>query len=116
MVNLIILFRKVTLACALSGAISFCSAASFTNFSAARRLSSPRGPTGNLANNNYGGGRALGLAAPGLPNGGISNGAPLQPQRRFECFQTPSTRGWRMANRSLYCFVSSSSPHNNVIF
>jgi hypothetical protein len=72
------------------------------------------GPTGNLSNNNYGGGGALALAAPGLTNGEFQtvlrfdfSGMKAQFDARFGLDQ------WSIGSISL---LLVSSPHNNAIY
>lgn len=72
------------------------------------------GPTGNLSNNNYGGGGALGLAAPGLTNG------EFQAVIKFDLSGVTSSLNaqfgmgqWSVQSVSLQL---TSSPHNNVIY
>jgi hypothetical protein len=72
------------------------------------------GPTGNLSNNNYGGGGALAIAAPGLPNGEFQTVIKfdLAPARAsFDA--TYGAGAWSVESVSLQL---SSSPHNNAIY
>lgn len=72
------------------------------------------GPTGNLSNNNYGGGGALAIAAPGLPNGEFQTVMKfdLGPARAsFDA--TYGAGAWSVESVSLQL---SSSPHNNAIY
>lgn len=72
------------------------------------------GPTGNLTSNNYGGGGALVLAAPGLPNG------EFQTVIKFDLSSTLSSLNaqygvgqWTLQSVVLQL---TSSPHGNVIY
>src|SRR6478672_2565422 len=72
------------------------------------------GPTGNLADNNYGGGGALAVAAGALPNG------EFQSVIRFDLSSVRSSLDaqfgagqWSIQSVSLQL---SSSPHSNVIY
>jgi hypothetical protein len=72
------------------------------------------GPTGNLSDNNYGGGGALAIAAAGLPNG------EFQSVMRFDLSGTRSSLDvefgagqWSIQSITLQL---SSSPHNNAIY
>jgi len=72
------------------------------------------GPTGNLSNNNYGGGGALAVAASGLSNGEFQSvikfdlsGARTSLDSQF------GAGGWSIQSVSLQL---SSSPHSNAIY
>lgn len=72
------------------------------------------GPSGNLSNNNYGGGGALGLAAPGLPNGEFQSVLKFDLAAARTSFDTTFGAGnWSIDSVSL---TLASSPHNNNIY
>jgi hypothetical protein len=72
------------------------------------------GPTGNLSDNNYGGGGALGLAAPGLTNGEFQTVIKFDLSAVKTSFDAQFGPGqWSVQSVSLQL---TSSPHNNVIF
>ncbi len=72
------------------------------------------GPSGNLANNNYGGGGALAVAAPGLPNGEFQSVIKFDLGGARTSFDAQYGAGaWSLQSVSLQL---SSSPHNNAIY
>jgi len=72
------------------------------------------GPSGNLANNNYGGGGALAVAAPGLPNGEFQSVIKFDLSGARNTFDIRyGAGGWFVQSVSLQL---SSSPHNNAIY
>jgi len=72
------------------------------------------GPTGNLANNNYGGGGALAVAARGLPNGEFQTVLKFDLSGARDAFNAQFGVGeWSIQSVSLQL---TSSPHNNSIY
>lgn len=72
------------------------------------------GPAGNLADNNYGGGGALGVAASGLPNGEFQSVIKFDLSGALSSFDAQYGVGeWSIESVSLQLF---SSPHNNAIY
>jgi hypothetical protein len=72
------------------------------------------GPTGNLSNNNYGGGGALALAASGLTNGEFQSVIKFDLSAVRASFDTQYGAGqWSIQSAILQL---TSSPHNNVIY
>jgi hypothetical protein len=72
------------------------------------------GPTGNLSNNNYGGGGALAVAAGSLPNGEFQSVIKFDLSGARNAFDTQYGAGqWSLQSISLQL---SSSPHNSVIY
>ncbi len=72
------------------------------------------GPTGNLSNNNYGGGGALAVAAGALPNGEFQSAMRFSLAGARAAFDSQFGAGqWSVASVSLEL---SSSPHNNAIY
>jgi hypothetical protein len=72
------------------------------------------GPTGNLINNNYGGGGALAVAAAGLPNGEFQSVLKFGLSGARSSFDAQFGAGqWSIQSVSLQL---SSSPHNNAIY
>jgi len=72
------------------------------------------GPTGNLGNNNYGGGGALAVAASGLPNGEFQSVIKFDLTGARDAFDAQYGVGqWSVESVSLQL---SSSPHNNAIY
>ena len=72
------------------------------------------GPNGNLANGNYGGGGALALAAPGLPNGEFQSVLKFSLEPARTAFDAQFGAGqWSIDSVSLQI---SSSLHNNAIY
>jgi hypothetical protein len=72
------------------------------------------GPTGNLGDNNYGGGGALALAAPGLANGEFQSVIKFDLSGVKSSFDAEFGPGqWSIESVSLQL---TSSPHSNVIF
>jgi hypothetical protein len=72
------------------------------------------GPSGNLADNNYGGGGALALAAAGLPNGEFQSVLRFDLSGARSAFDSRyGAGGWFVQSVSLQL---SSSPHSNAIY
>ncbi len=72
------------------------------------------GPSGNLANNNYGGGNALALAAGGLTNGEFQTVMKFDLSGALSAFNAQYGLGnWSIQSVSLQL---TSSPHNNPIY
>jgi hypothetical protein len=72
------------------------------------------GPTGNLKNNNYGGGGALALAAGALPNGEFQSVLKFDLSGARNTLDSQYGSGnWSIQSISLQL---SSSPHNNSIY
>lgn len=72
------------------------------------------GPTGNLANNNYGGGGALGLAAGGLSLGEFQTVLQFNLAAAHNAFDAQFGAGsWTVQSVSLQL---TASPHNNAIY
>jgi hypothetical protein len=72
------------------------------------------GPTGNLGDNNYGGGGALAVAASGLPNGEFQTVLKFDLSGAREAFNAQFGAGeWSIQSVSLQL---TSSPHNNAIY
>jgi hypothetical protein len=72
------------------------------------------GPTGNLSNNNYGGGGALAIAASGLPNGEFQSVIQFDLSSARSSFDAQFGAGqWSIESVSLQL---SASPHNNAIY
>jgi len=72
------------------------------------------GPTGNLSDNNYGGGGALALAAPGLPNGEFQSVIKFGFSGVRNSFDAQfGAGGWSVQSVSLQL---SSSPHSNPVY
>jgi hypothetical protein len=72
------------------------------------------GPAGNLSDNNYGGGGALGLAAAGLPNGEFQTVMKFDLSSMKSFFDAQFGPGqWSVQSVSLQL---ASSPHNNIIY
>ena len=72
------------------------------------------GPTGNLTNNNYGGGGALAIAAPGLTNGEFQTVMKFDFSILKTTLDTDFGLGlWSVQSVSLQL---TSSPHNNAIY
>ncbi|HEV8541965.1 MAG TPA: PEP-CTERM sorting domain-containing protein [Verrucomicrobiae bacterium] len=72
------------------------------------------GPSDNLADNNYGGGGALAIAAPGLPNGEFQSVLKFDLSGARSAFDSRyGAGGWFVQSVSLQL---SSSPHSNAIY
>jgi len=72
------------------------------------------GPTGNLGENNYGGGGALAVAANGLPNGEFQTVLKFDLSGARDAFNAQFGAGeWSIQSVSLQL---TSSPHNNAIY
>ena len=72
------------------------------------------GSAGNLADNNYGGGGALAVAAPGLPNGAFQSVIAFDLAGARSSFDALFGSGnWSVQSISLQL---SASPHNNAIY
>ncbi len=72
------------------------------------------GPSGQLANNNYGGGGALAVAAPGLPNGEFQTVLKFDLSSARAAFDMEfGASGWSLQSVTLQL---SSSPHSNAIY
>ncbi len=72
------------------------------------------GPTGNLANNNYGGGGALALAAGDLPQGAFQSVLQFNLSGAVTAFNAEFGAGqWTVQSVTLQL---TSSPHNNAIY
>jgi len=72
------------------------------------------GPSGNLSNNNYGGGGALAVAASGLPNGEFQSVIKFGLAAARSSFDVEFGAGeWSIQSVSLQL---SSSPHSNAIY
>jgi hypothetical protein len=72
------------------------------------------GPTDNLSGNNYGGGGALAVAAPGLPNGEFQTVMRFDTSSLLASLNSQFGAGqWTIQSVSLRL---SSSPHNNAIY
>ena len=72
------------------------------------------GPTGNLGQNNYGGGGALAVAASGLPNGEFQTVLKFDLSGARDTFNAQFGAGeWSIQSVSLQL---TSSPHNNSIY
>jgi len=72
------------------------------------------GPTGNLANNNYGGGGALALAASGLPQGPFQSVIEFNLGPAANSFNSQYGAGdWTVQSVTLQL---TSTPHNNAIY
>lgn len=72
------------------------------------------GPTGNLSNNNYGGGGALGLAAPNLPLGEFQTVLQFNLTSVRNSLDAQYGAGsWTVQSISLQL---TASPHNNAIY
>lgn len=88
-------------------------AAAFTATSAADAFVAS-GPSGNLANNNYGGGGALAIAAAGLPNGEFQSVIKFNLGTVASALNAQYSPGqWTIQSVTLQL---SSSPHNNAIY
>jgi hypothetical protein len=72
------------------------------------------GPTGNLSNNNYGGGGALAVASSGLPNGEFQSVIKFDLSGARSSLDGQYGSGqWSIQSVSLQL---SSSPHNNAVY
>lgn len=72
------------------------------------------GPTGNLSGDNFGGAGALGLSAPGLPQGEFQSVLRFDLSGAFNSFNSLYGAGqWTIQSVTLQL---TSSPHNNAIF
>jgi hypothetical protein len=72
------------------------------------------GPTGNLSDNNYGGGNALAVAAPGLTNGEFQTVLKFDLSGAASAFNAQFGVGqWSIQSAALQLV---SSPHNNAIY
>jgi len=72
------------------------------------------GPSGNLSNNNYGGGGALSIAAAGLPNGAFQTVLRFDLSAARNAFDNQYGPGhWGVASVALQL---ASSPHSNAIY
>lgn len=104
--------------CALAAIVPFvtCSSAGAASFSATPVADAfvATGPTGNLSNNNYGGGGALVIAAPGLTNGEFQTVMRFDLSGALSSFNAQYGAGqWSVQSVSLEL---TSSPHGNVIY
>ncbi|HUR46236.1 MAG TPA: hypothetical protein VMZ27_10205, partial [Candidatus Saccharimonadales bacterium] len=105
--------RGLILALFCQGIVAPLSAATYTSIASSDAFVAT-GPTGNLSANNYGGGGALAVAAPGLPNGEFQSvirfdlsGARASLDAQYGAGQ------WSLQSISLQL---TSSPHNNTIY
>lgn len=98
---------------ALLGLASHTFAASFSTGATADAFVA-FGPSGNLANNNYGGGNALTLAAPGLTNGEFQSVIKFDLSGALNAFNAQYGAGnWSIQSVSLQL---TSSTHGNPIY
>jgi hypothetical protein len=107
----ILLYLLVASFCFLRSSVSF--AASYTTNAFADAFVAT-GPTGNLSNNNYGGGGALAIAAGDLPNGEFQSAIKFDLSGARNALDAQYGAGqWSIASVSLQL---SASPHNNAIY
>jgi len=100
----------LAISCFLTGSVA---GASVTSFPIADAFVAT-GPTNNLSNNNYGGGGALAVAAPGLTNGEFQSVLKFDLSGTRNSLDAQYGAGqWSVEGVSLQL---SSSPHNNAIY
>src|SRR5882672_1700616 len=107
----LLLFSMLATLC--SGTLSDALAASYATTAVSDAFVTT-GPTGNLGDNNYGGGGALAVSASGLPNGEFQSVIEFDLSGARSSFDGQYGAGqWSIQSVSLQL---SSSPHNNAVY